>query len=117
YPWIGLEMQTIIPEFAKELSLPVNKGILVAKVISGSPASKAGLRAGKNYVRAGNIILVVGGDIIVSVDEKEMNVVSDMFRFLKEKKPGDIINITIYRDNKKMNVKVKLEEEGRRGQQ
>jgi putative serine protease PepD len=117
YPWIGLEMQTIIPEFAKEMSLPVNKGILVAKVIPGSPASKAGLRGGKNYVRAGNIILVVGGDIIVSVDEKEMNVVSDMFRFLKEKKPGDIINITLYRNSKKMNVKVKLEEEERRDQQ
>jgi hypothetical protein len=40
-----------------------------------------------------------------------------MFRFLKEKKPGDIINITLYRNSKKMNVKVKLEEEERRDQQ
>ena len=44
--WIGAVTATITPEEARRTGLRASRGALVARVISGSPAQKAGLRTG-----------------------------------------------------------------------
>jgi serine protease Do len=59
--WIGAVTTTITPEEARRTGLPTSRGALVARVISGSPAQAAGLKAG-------DIITAVAGR---SVDSRE----------------------------------------------
>jgi Do/DeqQ family serine protease len=45
-PWLGAKLQAVTPEIADSLGLKRPAGALVASVISGSPAARAGLRSG-----------------------------------------------------------------------
>ena len=47
YAYLGIEGQTLTPDLAKALGLKTTEGVLVAKVDSGSPAAKAGIKGGK----------------------------------------------------------------------
>ncbi len=49
--WLGVSIQPVTPELAKSFSLTETKGVLVASVADGSPAEKAGLKAGDVIVR------------------------------------------------------------------
>jgi serine protease Do len=49
--WLGVSIQPVTPELAKSFSLTETKGALVASVADGSPAEKAGLKAGDVIVR------------------------------------------------------------------
>jgi S1-C subfamily serine protease len=44
YPWIGATIQTLIPKVAKYLKLKIERGALIAEVVKGGPADKAGLK-------------------------------------------------------------------------
>ncbi len=46
YPWIGASVYPLISEFAKFLNLRVSRGALIAQVVRGGPAHRAGLRGG-----------------------------------------------------------------------
>ena len=47
YPWIRATIQSLIPEVAKFLKLKVERGAMIAEVVKGGPADKAGLKGGK----------------------------------------------------------------------
>ena len=44
-PWLGAKLQTVTPEIAESLGLRSPTGALVASVVSGSPAARAGLKS------------------------------------------------------------------------
>jgi len=46
HPWLGVYLQTVTEEMAQYLGLQSQSGALVAQVVEGSPAAKAGLRRG-----------------------------------------------------------------------
>jgi serine protease Do len=51
--WLGVATATVTPEEAQRLGLRVQRGALVTRVFAGSPAARAGLRAGDVIVAAG----------------------------------------------------------------
>jgi Do/DeqQ family serine protease len=57
-PWLGAKLQAVTPDIADSLGLKRPAGALVANVLPGSPAAKAGLKA---------------GDLIVSIDGQEVD--------------------------------------------
>lgn len=114
YAWLGVETQTLIPEVAEILSLPVKRGALVARVARGGPAFLAGIRGGTRRVEVGNAILIIGGDILIAVDGKRFDSAQEFHRVMKTKRPGEKIKLTLWRGNKKQVVKVRLEERPRR---
>ncbi|MGQ9648325.1 MAG: S1C family serine protease, partial [Thermodesulfobacteriota bacterium] len=114
YPWIGATIQTLIPEVAKYLKLKIERGALIAEVVKGGPADKAGLRGGSQRVQVGNMIVIVGGDIVVKADQHEVSAHDDLIRYIREKKPNDSIMLTILRKGKFEEVKVTLGERPRR---
>src|SRR5574341_42794 len=67
-PWLGISSLEVVPELAEALSLPVKSGVLVAEVVSGGPADRAGLHGGKRTIVVGRMRFPTGGDIIVSID-------------------------------------------------
>ena len=55
-------MQNLTPALAQQFSLRDNKGVVVVRVESGSPAADAG-------IRAGDLVLEVNGEVASSVKE------------------------------------------------
>ena len=109
HPWIGITGRDIDPELAKVLDLKDAKGFLVITVVDGSPADKAGLKGmsqtqiidGKEYP--------ADGDIIISVDDKEVRKISDILIHLqREKSVGDTMSLGILRDGEFMHISLEL---------
>lgn len=114
YPWIGATIQPLLPEVAKFLKLNVERGAMIAEVVKGGPADKAGLKGGTQRVQVGNMIVIVGGDIIVKADQNEVKTHDDLIRYIREKKPNDTLTLKVLRKGKFEDVKVTLGERPRR---
>jgi len=114
YPYIGATIQSLIPEVADYLKFKVQRGAMIAEVVDGGPADKAGLKGGNKRVQVGNIIIVVGGDVVVKADQLDIKTNDELIRYIKEKKPGESINLQVFRKNKLEEVRVTLGERPRR---
>jgi len=114
YPWIGATIQPLISEVAKFLKLEVERGAMIAEVVKGGPADKAGIRGGTQRIQVGNMIVVVGGDIVVKADQHDVKTHDELIRYIREKKPNDIITLKVLRKGKFEYVKVTLGERPRR---
>ncbi|KAG5177684.1 serine type protease [Tribonema minus] len=80
---------------AQAKALGIDDGVLVLDVPAGSAAEKAGLR-GTARSRSGYIEL---GDIITMIDGDKISNEVDLFKALEDRKPGDVITITVTRTN------------------
>lgn len=114
YPWIGATIQSLIPEVAKYLKIKVERGAMIAEAAKGGPADKAGLRGGNQRVQVGNMILIVGGDIIVKADQHDIKTNDELIRYIREKKPGDTITLRIFRSGNFEEIRLTLGERPRK---
>lgn len=80
------------------------RGVLVRDVIEGGPAAKAGIRPTVS-TREGDI----PGDLILAVDGKAVNNTRDLYRLLDQFRAGDVVTLTIHRDDSVMKVVVRLD--------
>ncbi len=95
HPYLGINYQPIAPDIAAAYNLPVQWGVYVTQVASGSPASQAGLRQGDIITRIGNIPL-----------DETHSYINALYTY----KPGDQIAVEFLRDGKDMTVQVMLGE-------
>jgi S1-C subfamily serine protease len=109
-PWLGISGNEVTPDIAELLGLPVERGVLVAEVVRGGPAERAGLRGGSRWSVVGRYRFLLGGDIIVALDGREVASVVDMNRLLYKKHPGETVQVTFYRGKTKQTVAVSLAE-------
>jgi S1-C subfamily serine protease len=114
YPWIGAAVQSLIPEIAKYLKIKVERGAMIAEVVKGGPADKAGLRGGDQRVQVGNMIATVGGDIVVKADQHDVKTHDELIRYVREKKPGEGVLLKVLRKGNFIDVKLTLGERPRR---
>jgi S1-C subfamily serine protease len=108
YAYIGVSTQPLYPQLAKKLGLDTEFGALIATVVPGGPAAKAGLRGGDGTIRFQAAEYETGGDVIVEVEGKEVTEPDSLIRLIDEKVPGEKIKLTILRDDKRENVEVTL---------
>ncbi|RJQ62385.1 MAG: PDZ domain-containing protein [Desulfobacteraceae bacterium] len=113
YPWIGASVYPLIPEFARSLDLKVERGAMIAEVIQGGPADRAGLRGGNREIEIGNTLVPVGGDVIMEMDEKKIATADELIRMIRDRRPGDKIELKILRENRFVQVSVVLGERPR----
>jgi len=114
YPFIGATIQSLIPEMSKDLKLKIERGAMISEVSKGGPADKAGLKGGNQRVQVGNMIVLVGGDIVVKADQKEVKTSDELIHYIREKKPGDTVLLKVYRNGNYIDVKVTLGERPQR---
>lgn len=95
WPFLGISGVSITDEIARRNNLPVNKGILVVQVFSGTSASEAGIKP---------------FDIITKFDGKEVTSVQELTKYLRQRNIGDKVKIEILRDGKKLEFDVTLKE-------
>ena len=105
HPWIGISGQDINPDLAKIRNLNHSKGFLIVTVIPNSPAEMAGLKGVSEIEKIDNKEYPKDGDIIISVDGKEVRKISDILIHLQEEKSvGDEMVLGIIRDGEQMDV-------------
>ncbi len=114
YPYIGAIIQSLIPEMAKYLKLKIERGAMISEVVKDGPADKAGLKGGNQKVQVGNMIVLVGGDIVVKADQHDVKTNDELIRYIREKKPGDTILLKVFRKDSFIDLKVILGERPRR---
>jgi S1-C subfamily serine protease len=108
HSFLGIEAKAIQPQIAKILHLPVQHGLMIARVIAGTGADKAGLVAGKTPVIVAGESWPAGGDIIVKADGHPVATIERLRDLVSAKKPGDSVTLDIDRNTTKLTVKVKL---------
>jgi S1-C subfamily serine protease len=108
HAYLGIWGEAITPDLAQAYKLPVNTGVLVARVKSGSGAARAGLKAGHTQVVVAGETYVLGGDIIVSLDRTPVSSIDELREAVAEHQPGDKVKLVIYRDAKRTSVHVTL---------
>ncbi|MFH1863325.1 MAG: trypsin-like peptidase domain-containing protein [bacterium] len=92
--YLGVEYQVITKQAAILNSLP--QGVYVVNIIPGSPAEKAGIKP---------------EDIIVKIDGNELTDKNGgLAKIISKKKPGDTVNLEIWRDSQTVNLQVTLSE-------
>jgi len=111
HPWIGITGQDIDPDLAQALGLEQTKGFMIIAVVDGSPADKAGLKGRTITLETGGKEYPAGGDIIISVDDKEVRKISDILIHLqREKSVGDTMVLGVLRDGEFMHISLELVE-------
>jgi S1-C subfamily serine protease len=105
--YLGVTSLTIDGDVAS-LKLPSDHGALVQKVEKGSPADKAGLKAGGTTGELNDQEVILGGDIIIDVDGTKITEEDDLQEVVSGHKAGDKVTITILRDGKKKTVTATL---------
>jgi len=109
-PALGVRTMPVSPELADEIGLPVDYGLLIIGVVSGSAADQAGLRAGTERAYLGNIPIMLGGDLIIAIDGEKIQDQDDLTQMMNNHRAGDSVKVTIYRGKRKMDVDVSLGE-------
>jgi S1-C subfamily serine protease len=95
-------------DVADTYNLAVKFGVLVESVANGSGADTAGLHGGKTQVVVAGETYVLGGDIIISIDGKQISSLEQLRDAIAAHKPGDKVSLVIYRGAKKTSVTVTL---------
>ena len=100
----------ITPALARVLELPVTEGLLVYQVTPRGPAARAGIRGGRQLVFLGNEQLVIGGDVITTLDDMPIRNNQELSDYVLKKRPGDLVRVTLYRGEQRMTLNVELDE-------
>jgi S1-C subfamily serine protease len=108
HAWLGVEVAQIDPQVAAAIgSLPAH-GVLVVAVVKRSPAAQAGLKAGTRQVTVDGQSALLGGDVIVSADGKQIRSPAQLSSFVSAHMPGDSIRLEVSRDGHSRTIQVKL---------
>ncbi len=93
--WLGVNIQTVTDEIAETLGLDEAKGALVASVIKDGPAEAAKIEP---------------GDVIIEFDGKSVTEMRRLPRIVAETEVNSTVDVVVWRDNKKISVKVTVGE-------
>ena len=115
--WIDVRPVQLFPRLARQLRLPVARGILVSEVIDGGNAAASGLRGGDRPVRWGRSVFRAGGDIIVEVDGVATDTIADLFNALEDNKPGERVEVVYLRGTRRRTATVELSRRTRQVQE
>ncbi|OHC72924.1 MAG: 2-alkenal reductase [Rhodocyclales bacterium RIFCSPLOWO2_02_FULL_63_24] len=91
--WVGIEVQEITPELAESFKLSGTEGALIAGVMRGSPADKAGIRP---------------GDILIQVGGKPVKDAQVMLELIAALQPGSTARFDLKRDGRDASVDVTI---------
>jgi S1-C subfamily serine protease len=103
---LGVEARIISPPVAEALNLSVQAGLLIERVTPGGPAERAGLRGGNREAILGMRRILLGGDVLTSIDGRPIKSQLDLTLALNRKRPGDTAKVEFYRGGQKRETQV-----------
>jgi serine protease Do len=81
-PKLGVKLQPLTPELARQLRVEAESGVVVAEVVAGGPAESAGLQR---------------GDLIVEVNRKAVSKPADVVAIVNKAKDGEMVLLRVRR--------------------
>jgi len=108
HAWLGVEVAPIDPSVAAVVKGVPDHGVLVVRVVAGSPAAKAGLVVGNRLVTVNGESVVAGGDAIVAVDGKQIDTPAQLADAVRTRKPGDRLTFQVVREDHERTVTIRL---------
>ena len=93
-PWLSINAVDVNPKLMAYYSLPIDKGVVVTRVVPDSEANKSGIEM---------------ADIIIKMDDIDINNVKDMIKVMNKHKVGSKINMELFRGQEKVHLEVILE--------
>jgi len=108
YPYLGMSsLNSLSLAVIDELGLTKTSGAYISDIVTGGPADKAGLKAGRTPTQIQG--LYSGGDLIIAVDGQPIKEFSELLTYMVlNKQPGDVITFTIMRGGQEMDLPVTL---------
>ncbi len=91
--WLGVQIQALTPELRESLQLSVEGGALIAGVIKGDPADKAGLKT---------------GDVVVEFDGRAVRSDRDLVSIVGNTPVGRSVSVKALRDGRSISLEVKI---------
>jgi serine protease DegQ len=89
--WIGVEVQEITPALADSFKLKDTRGAIIAGVLTGGPADKAGIKP---------------GDVLLAIDEKPVSDPQNMLTLIAGLQPGSTARLKLRRAQEETELKV-----------
>jgi S1-C subfamily serine protease len=115
YGYLGVTSQPLYPQLARRLDLPASTGALIVQVQKDGPADDAGLETGDRKIEfQGQPDIPADGDVILAVDGKKLTRESDLADLISARNAGDEVELEVYREGKRRDVKIKLGERPQR---
>ena len=110
HPWLGVSGTDMTPGIAQALGLKEPRGFLVVDVVAGSPADRAGIYGGSHESTIDGRPIQLGGDVIVSIDDRQVRKIDDILVYLqREKSVGDELKLTVLREGSLQDITATLE--------
>jgi S1-C subfamily serine protease len=112
--WIDIVPVQLFPALVEYARLPIKQGLLVSEVKRGGLAERAGVRGGdrsKGVRYRGNRIYL-GGDILIEVDGLPITGLQDLYAALEDNKPGETVRVKVNRNNRVLELRVRLTQRG-----
>ncbi|MBQ7729658.1 MAG: trypsin-like peptidase domain-containing protein [Spirochaetales bacterium] len=108
--WLDIVPVQLSQSIVDYAGLKVSKGLLVSQIVPGGLADQAGLKAGMQQVRYGNSVIYLGGDIITEINGISISDYNDLFSALSNTKPGDSVQVMVYRNGNTVRLNITLVE-------
>lgn len=112
YPYLGITSNPVVTlsDLSVEYDLPALQGVLVAEVIPGGSAARAGLRGGERIVNFRGVEVALGGDIITAIDGFAIRNFDELIGYLVSNTDvGQEVTVSILRDGETLDVPVVLD--------
>lgn len=94
-PRLGIDVEDLDGQLGSYFGAPDGEGVLVRSVNAGSPAEKAGLKA---------------GDVIIKLDGERIRTVGDLREKLAEKREKKTVSLGVLRNRSELSLNVEVEQ-------
>jgi 2-alkenal reductase len=110
HAWLGITGISLDPELAQAMRLPrEQRGALLEEITVGGPADQAGLVGSTSTITINGQDVLIGGDVIIALDNKEIKSLDDVIAYLAtDASPGEKLKVTILRDGRQQDIDVVL---------
>jgi serine protease Do len=97
--YLGVQVQPLDPAVGRRLGVPANSGVVIAKVVPGTPAARAGMQ---------------DGDIVTSVAGKPVKDARELQRMVAGIARGTPVAMSVFREGTSKELQVTIEEQPRK---
>ena len=109
-PWLGFHGQFVDEDLKSLLNIPLKTGFLIEVIEPGSPAEAAPLQGGNLEMTIAGRDFLFGGDIVTRMNDRTLGTPDDVIAALATLKVGSEVTMTVFRDQKSVDVKYVLPE-------